>query len=159
MRGFRTLSMQVAAPPAGQGAVFAPSATQRVKLRSLQYTLTTDAVVGNRFLWAQLLDLNNMPVFSTGWTTNIAASSTLGVVLSPAYSQPSGILLGGQGAAGLPFPDEWMPPGWSIKLGIAFVDAGDQLSIINYAADFSEDVWHHDQELAAHLAFLQALAG
>lgn len=146
MRRYRTLSQSPIAPAAGQGVVVRPSPIQRVKVTSLRATFTADAVVANRFLFAQICDPNNVPVFETGSQTAIAAAGVLDLVLSTAFGQATAIQGPVNQGVGLGIPSLWLPPSWTIKLGAVAQDAGDTFTAISYVGEFAEDVWDIEED-------------
>lgn len=157
MKRYRTLSQSLIAPAAGQGAVIKPSPIQRVKISSLIATFTASATVGNRFVFAQILDPTNVPVFETGSPTAIAASGVSDFVLSTAFGQPNTLQGPVNAAVGLGIPAMWLPPAWSIKLSAIGIVAGDQFSAITYVGEFAEDIWDQEEDQALAFAFLSSL--
>lgn len=158
MRAYRTLSQTAPVPNPGQGVVIRPSPIQRVKISSLVATFTASAALGNRLVFAQICDPNNVPVFETGSPTAIAPSAVSDFVLSTAFGQPCNIQGPVNAAVGLGIPNLWLPPSWSLKLNAIGLQAGDQFSAITYVAEFAKDIWDQEEEQAAALAFLSSLA-
>ena len=158
MKRYRTLSWQQQNPVAGAGAVIVPSPIQRVRLYSLMFTFTADAVVANRFVWLRILDPNNVPVFGTGSGTAIAASTAVDFIASPASGSVNNAQAPVNAAIGLDIPNMWLPPNWRIQLGAKAIDPGDQFSAISYAADFAEDIWDEEADQLLALNYLHSLA-
>jgi hypothetical protein len=158
MKRFRTLSGTIPTPAAGAGFVYQFSPIQRVKVRSVMFTFTADATVANRFIWAQVLDPNNVPVFETGSAVAIAASGVSDFVLSPRFGTPAPMQGKVNAAVGLALPDMWFPPGWQLQVGGVAEDSGDKFAAITYAADFAEDVWDQDERMVQLAALLSTLS-
>lgn len=158
MKRYRTLSQSPIAPAAGQGAVVKPSPNQRVKVSSLIATFTASATAANRFVYAQILDPNAVPVFETGSPTAITASGVSDFVLSTAFGQPNALQGPVNAAVGLGIPAMWLPPSWSIKLSAISLQAGDQFSAISYVGEFAEDIWDQEEDQALALQFLSTFA-
>lgn len=154
---FRTLSGAIPNPAAGQGFTYQFSPIERVKLHSLVFTFTTDVVVANRLVSLVLIDPNNVPVFETGSSTAVAASAAVDYVVSPIFSQPAAMQGPVNPAVGLAFPGFWLPPAWKVKVAAAAMDVADTFTGITFAAHYSEDVWHQNQDAAAWAAAIAAL--
>jgi hypothetical protein len=116
--------MRPASPAAG--AIFSrkipPDTWER--LRSLQVTLTTSAVVANRFPRLILRDQDNNQFLAALLSPAVTASSvvTLNAV-------PGGITnLSGSGSSFTPLPDLILRSGYSMNIEVPGIDVGDQLS-------------------------------
>jgi hypothetical protein len=112
-------------PAAGAGWSHPVDGRYYQRLIAAQFTLTTDAVVGNRFPQLQLTDSNGKLVTAVPAGNFVAASTVVVVSLTlggPAYAT---------GAAGAAFgfiPDFLIPPGWVWSLVTSGIDPGDQVT-------------------------------
>lgn len=86
--------------------------------------LVTDAVVGNRFLAAQILDGDGNILHTAQASGAVAAATTLDCwfAVGGMFAQ------GTAGNANAPIPDLILPSGWTFQFQAFGLDAGDQLS-------------------------------
>lgn len=121
-------------PNPALGAVWSYTVDGRYseRLVSARWTLTTSAVVANRFPVLQLLDTNGRIVAVRWAGGTIAASLALGVTLAGNVTIQSNY--GGNEVFG-PMPDFITPPGYTWRATVQGIDAGDQQSAITLFVD------------------------
>jgi hypothetical protein len=144
-------------PLAGAGFAYQFSPNRRTKIESLIVTLTTSATVGNRFPLFELLSVDNVPVFFTAPNGSVPASTTAQYILSPQFGAQVAMNGTAGSATGLAWPNLWMPPGWQLVYPSGSLQAGDQLSNINFAVHYAEDAWDQDEDAATYAGLLAAL--
>lgn len=154
----RILSGSVASPAAGAEWSNVFSTNEPFRLISIQAKLTASAVVANRQVAFLLRDVNGLECYFSGSTSNIAASGSGHAQASIAQATSQATNDGQGNGLVTPWPDFWLPPGWSIASRTASLDVGDQWSAINYVGEFGLDAWHRDQRDAAIEALYEAYA-
>jgi hypothetical protein len=115
-------------PTAGNGFTYTNNTGVPQTLESIRFTLTTDAVVANRFVFVQIKDTAGNFVWSNFDSAAIVASTTLSVYLAQGIANTAG---GASGSTlgGLPSTLQ-LQPGWSVAIFVSAMDAGDQISSI-----------------------------
>lgn len=116
-----------AQPAVGAGFVQALDSRWCWRFRAVRFTLTTSAVVANRFVTVDYCDPEGNPWFRNPAAVVQAASLATEYDFSRRNVAVSGI-------AGQPqFVDldqAFVPPGWQLRINVGLIDAGDQLSAI-----------------------------
>lgn len=117
----------VPAPAAGQGLTYVVDGRFFERMLTLTFTLSTSAVVANRFAQLFLEDNNGLIVSSVPCSGTVVASQVLNVFLAwdgVAYS------FGSSGGTYGKLPDLIVPPGWKWVVSVFGADAADQLSAV-----------------------------
>lgn len=123
-RGFTDV-VAFAAPPAGQAVTHVIPSTYAESVLVACATLTTSAVVANRFPTLALLN-GDSKVFATyAASSAIVASSAVTITWSVGPNVAGGA---GGAAPAVPLPDLILPPGLRVQLGAVNLDVGDALS-------------------------------
>lgn len=119
-------------PAAGALFTYTNATGGQQVLQSVKFTLTTDAVVANRFASVQIKDATGQLIAQQANLTAVAASSTLIMMLDQGLANipngASGTVLGG-----LPSTVTLLP-GWQVVINVSAMDAGD--TITNIAMTF-----------------------
>jgi hypothetical protein len=114
------------APAAGAPLIFPLEATWLWRIRAARVTLTTSAVVANRFLTFDYCDTEG-----TAWARNPAAAVQAAGVANQEYSFANRSFPI-SGIAGVPqfldLLELWLPPSWQLRVNVANMDVVDQLS-------------------------------
>lgn len=143
----RTLSGTVPAPPVGTDLAYTFSAEQGCRLHALLTTLTTSATVANRQPGFQLKDPDGRVCYRVGAATDQVASTIVDHDIAPALSDNQAGFDGVNTQWSYPWPDLWLPPGWSIATITSGLQAGDQWSNITWVATFGEPVFDLDARM------------
>lgn len=113
------------APAAGAGFVLPLDSRWWWYIKSVRFTLTTSAVVANRFVTVDYQDAEgNTWARSPSPVVQAAGVANQGYEFAPRNIAVSGI------AAQPIFADLvglWIPPGWRLAISVALIDVGDQL--------------------------------
>jgi hypothetical protein len=96
-------------------------------------------------------------VFFTAPNGSVPASTTAQYILSPQFGAQVTMNGTAGSATGLAWPNLWMPPGWQLVYPPGSLQAGDQLSNINFAVHYAEDAWDQDEDAATYAGLLAAL--
>lgn len=98
-----------------------------VRLLVINYTLTTSAVVANRFPRLGIRDQDGVNIWIQQLSGGIPASTAAQLYAA----QGLGTLANGtSGLNSSALPDFLIPPGWQIQSQVSAIDAGDQISHI-----------------------------
>lgn len=95
------------------------------RLLAVTFTLTTSAVVANRFVTVALTDTNGKLITEVPGSGAVVASSTVTICLATGGPQYA------SGVSGSSFgflPDILTPPGWTWLASITGIDAGDTVT-------------------------------
>jgi hypothetical protein len=114
-------------PAAGAGFVFGADGRGARRLLSLVFTLTTDANAANRLVTVEYVGRNNLTYAVAEVTATQAASLTNRYVFAIGYGTDS-FAAGTDGLA--PLPSLFLMPGDQLKIIVANIQVGDQLSAI-----------------------------
>lgn len=121
-----TVPTGAAIPAAGAPYTFqVPAAGPGVQLVSFRGTLTTSAVVANRFVSLAVLDAGGNSVCQINNSPAVVASTTLQLNF---LATVAAFQAAASGTALLPIPMRTLPAGWALKLNAGGMDAGDQWS-------------------------------
>lgn len=112
-------------PAAGQGLTYTADGRYFERLLTLTVTLTTSAVVANRFIQLFLRDINGNSIISVPAAGVIPASST---VTPNLMTDATSFSNGTSGSTFGHLPDVLIPPGWSWMVKVFSMDVADQLS-------------------------------
>jgi hypothetical protein len=101
-----------------------------------------------------LSDTTGLVVFESGYATGQGATFVQDYVISIAYGTANAIAGPVNTAVGLPWINEWMPPGWSLTFTAKELQAGDQFSAARFMAIYAGAEWDHERyELAVQSAY------
>lgn len=116
-----------AQPAPGANYTYQVAGDTWVRPVAVSATLTTSAVVANRFLQWRVLDANGVVLFSQPASGTVLASSVLdtnlGGGLTTTPTAVNGLTAGG-------LADLLVPSGWQLQWRVSGADAADQLSLI-----------------------------
>lgn len=122
-----------AQPAAGAGFVFKLDATWGWRFRAVRFRLVADANAANRFVTVDYCDAEG-----TVWESNPALAVQIAAATQD-YDFARNRNIGVSGIATQPqfttLTDVWLPPGWQLRINVANVQVGDQLSAIRLYVD------------------------
>lgn len=111
-------------PAAGAPFLFRVPGESWFRITAVRFTLTTSAVVANRFATVDYLDGDQGAFLRSMSGTALAASLTRTFNFAPEYATPT-VSVGGDEMA--PLSTQWLPPGYRIRITAINLDAADQV--------------------------------
>lgn len=128
----------VAAPAAGAGAIFKLDSRWQWRFQSVRFSLATDANVANRFVSVDYCDPEG-----NVWIRNAAAVVVTAGTAAQEYSFDGGRAVS-EWAANTPvlapLNRTFVPGGWQLRVNVANVQVGDQLTAVDlYVVQYEPD--------------------
>lgn len=131
------VSVPVANPAAGAAATYVVGGSWRERIECAVFTLTTDAVAGNRTAAVLILDPDGNTVYcgSTGGTQAASGTRQYGASAAGVSSATSSVR-----QFSIPLPAMWLDPGWQVQFIAQGIDPGDTITGVRLAIARVENV-------------------
>ena len=131
-----------AQPAVGVDLANVPNYGDSFRLLSLRVTLTTSAVVANRYPHFQYVTPSGAVLFETVPSTAQVASKSTVYQLTAGNGAPNEGSAVNDNVSGIAAPDFWLPAGTKIRTVTTAIDVGDQWSAVYYSMLVGEEQEH-----------------